>query len=200
MAKRPQSGDIDIHFDRIFTATCEVLGSHWPIFDAQGGPGYRNWPNGRRVATSTSTLTAKNAWIRCRRPIFDAQGGPGYRNWPNGRRVATSTSRLTAYLRIVLHGRIRVISNRGKGESPQPRQPDPGGGRGGQRRPGRQRRQRRPERQTGKRRQQETGKHVIYHAFPRFGVAGGKPPSRATSQTQGEQRGPERRWRWKHQA
>ena len=35
----------------------------------------------------------------------------------------------------------------------------------GQRRPGRQRRQRRPERQTGKRRQQETGKHVIYHAF-----------------------------------
>ena len=54
--------------------------------------------------------------------------------------MATSTSRLTVYLRIVLHGRIRVISNRGKGESPQPRQPDPGGGRGGQRRPGRQRR------------------------------------------------------------
>ena len=50
--------------------------------------------------------------------FFDAQYGGPYRNWPNGRRVATSTSRLTAYLRIVLHGRIRVISNRGKGESP----------------------------------------------------------------------------------
>ena len=80
MAKRPQSGDIDIHFDRKKCMVFAVLGSQWPIFDAQ-----------------------------CPGP---------YRNWPNGRRVATSTSRLTAYLRIVLHDRIKVISNRGKGESP----------------------------------------------------------------------------------
>ena len=34
-----------------------------PTFNAEGGPGYRNWRNGRRVATWTSTLTARNAWI-----------------------------------------------------------------------------------------------------------------------------------------
>ena len=80
------------------------------------------------------------------KPIFDAQCPVAYRNWPNGRRVATSTSRLTAYLRIVLHGRIRVISNRGKGESP------PAGP------PARPRGQRRPERHTGKRTQQQAGR------------------------------------------
>ena len=72
--KRP--GAVRSHF----TAKNAWIGCRRPIFDAQGGPRYRNWPNGRRVATSTSTLTAKNAWIRYRRPIFDAQGGPGYRN------------------------------------------------------------------------------------------------------------------------
>ena len=70
-------------FDAKYAGSC----SKRSTFDAQGGPRYRNWPNGRRMATSTSILTAKNAWIRCRRPIFDAQGGPRYRNWPDGRRV-----------------------------------------------------------------------------------------------------------------
>ena len=57
------------------------------LFDDRRGPRYRNWSNGRRVATLTCTLTCKNVWIRCRRLFFDAQGGPRYRNWPKGRRV-----------------------------------------------------------------------------------------------------------------
>ena len=30
------------------------------FFDAQGGPGYRKWPNGRRVAKATRTKYRKN--------------------------------------------------------------------------------------------------------------------------------------------
>ena len=47
-----------------------------------------------------------------------------------------------AFDRIFTHSSARpaiALSNGGEGGSPQPRQPDPGGGRGGQRRPGRQR-------------------------------------------------------------
>ena len=120
MAKRPHGGDIAIHFARKKCMVFAVLGSQWSFFDAQ-------------------------------------YGGP-YRNWPNGRRVATSTSRLTAHLRIVLHGRIRVISNRGKGESPRA---PPAKARGRQRRPEEAREAEeagRPERQTGKRRQQQAGR------------------------------------------
>ena len=55
------------------------------------------------------------------------RAGELYRNWPNGRRVATLTWRLSADLRIVLHGRICVLSNRDKGRAcERSRQPDPG--------------------------------------------------------------------------
>ena len=80
MAKRPQSGDIDIHFDRI-----KCIDSLQKVEEGA---------------------------------ISVAQCPDTYRNWPNGRRVATSTWRLPAYLRLLLHPRIRVISNRGQGESP----------------------------------------------------------------------------------
>ena len=84
-------------------------------------------PRMRRNTIKMHTFYTADAKGWKRRPFFAAQGGDPYRNWPNGRRVATSTWRLSAYLRIVLHGRIRVISNRGKGRaSERSRQPDPG--------------------------------------------------------------------------
>ena len=58
MAKRPQSGDVDIHFGRIFTYKNACIQKGKQFFDAQGTEPYRNWPNGRRVARSISTLTA----------------------------------------------------------------------------------------------------------------------------------------------
>ena len=58
MSKLLQSGDLDINFDRIFTCKNAYLQKSKPFFDAQGGRAYRNRPFRRRVARSTSTLTA----------------------------------------------------------------------------------------------------------------------------------------------
>ena len=58
MAKRPQSGDVDIHVDRIFTRIYAPAPTGRPIFDGLCPEPYRNRPNSRRVATSTSMLTA----------------------------------------------------------------------------------------------------------------------------------------------
>ena len=58
MSKLLQTGDLDINFDCIFTCKNAYLQKSKPFFDAQGGGGYRNRPFRRRVARSTSTLTA----------------------------------------------------------------------------------------------------------------------------------------------
>ena len=84
-------------------------------------------PRMRRNTIKMHTFYTADAKGWKRKPFFAAQGGGTYRNWPNGRRVATSTWRLSTYLRIVLHGRIWVLSNRDKGRASEwSRQPDPG--------------------------------------------------------------------------
>ena len=61
MSKRPQSGDIDIDLDRKICIESVLQEAFVQFLDAQGGRRYRNWLNGRKVATSTSTLNPKNA-------------------------------------------------------------------------------------------------------------------------------------------
>ena len=63
MAKRLQSGDIHNHIDRRKCRDSAQQLKRLLFFVAQGGPTYRKWPNGCRVATSTTTLTATNAAI-----------------------------------------------------------------------------------------------------------------------------------------
>ena len=63
MAKRLQSGDIHNHTDRKKCRDSAQQLKRLLFFVAQGGATYRKWPNGCRVATSTTTLTAKNAEI-----------------------------------------------------------------------------------------------------------------------------------------
>ena len=63
MAKRLQSGDIHNHIDRKKCRDSAQQLKRVLFFVAQGGGRYRKWPNGCRVATSTTTLTAENAEI-----------------------------------------------------------------------------------------------------------------------------------------
>ena len=63
MAKRLQSDDIHNHTDRKKCRYSAQKLKRLLFFVAQGGATYRKWPNGCRVATSTTTLTAENAEI-----------------------------------------------------------------------------------------------------------------------------------------
>ena len=57
-AKPPQSGDIDIDFPRIKCMKAMHPRLESSTFVGQGGGRNRNMPNRRRVATSTSALSA----------------------------------------------------------------------------------------------------------------------------------------------
>ena len=63
MAKRLQSGDIHNYVDRKKCRDSAQQSKRVLFFVAQGGAPYRKWANDCRVATSTTTLTAKNAEI-----------------------------------------------------------------------------------------------------------------------------------------
>ena len=135
MAKRPQSGDAGIHNCCIFTCTSVPAAARRPFFAALCPDPYRKWPNGRRVATSTSTSTAYlQPFLRRHWPggqILTKKTLVFYRKFANGRRVATSTSTLTAFLRAAVDGDLQwgrggTLPQGGpaRGHQGSPRRPD----------------------------------------------------------------------------
>ena len=89
MAKRPQSGDVDIHFGRIFTCSSAPALAERPIFDGIDGKTHAFYkaPEGksRKYAYILLSRNRKTRKLNAFYTDFAGARRPVFRTWPPGR-------------------------------------------------------------------------------------------------------------------